>query len=420
MNIKGKLNEAADPVAKVQALIQQANDAYHNADNEQGGTEWPLMDKDGSPYGLSSDIKLDGRGYIIIPFTAWQYSDYSKPVKIRVLRKVGGKIKIIPGDYYEEGWKDASKLLKKIIKDANIGVGHFKEYDPNWESGVSKEEQMANRTSLRDMNKKIGRNANAGMDYLSENKKPIRINKSTLNKIIKESIKKIFENTLDVHDSDIWKYADLDSESKWLNSFGKMPKGYDKDITDDETIDRMIGMNNGRQNTISPSGKRAEKLASWDAFDRDRDENNKWVTRDEDEMYNDENLNIYESVKRNVRQVLKETSYDLARRAHKSAIEQRKYDQAERLHKHMVDRSSQRFDPNMPVIIVGGDKQGRYTAQDIIDNFDIDGYVEPSQNPIYTDSQLIGYPRIKGYIGPMWDGEKIRYESHDAYDFYSK
>lgn len=125
-------------------------------------------------------------------------------------------------------------------------------------------------------------------------------------------------------------------------------------------------------------------------------------------------------ISESVKKVLNETSYDLARRAHKSAVQQKKYDQAERLHKHMVDRSSQRFDPNMPVIIVGGDKQGRYTAQDIIDNFDIDGYVEPSQNPIYTDSQLIGYPKIKGYIGPMWDGEKIRYESQDAYDFYSK
>ena len=301
MSIKRKLNEAADPVAKIQSLIQQVNDAYHNADNEQGGTEWPLMDKDGSPYGLSSDIRLDSRGYVIIPFTAWQYSDYSKPVKIRVLRKVGGKIKIIPGDYYEEGWKDVSKLLKKIIKDANIGVGHFKEYDPNWENSDSKEEQMANRSLLKAMNKKIGRNTNAGVDYLSENK-------SKLKTIINEAVK----------------------------------------------------------------------------------------------------------------QVLKETSYDLARKAHKSAIQQGKYDQAERLHKHMVDRSSQRFDPNMPVIIVGGDKQGRYTAQDIIDNFDIDGYVEPSQNPIYTDSQLIGYPKIKGYIGPMWDGEKIRYESQDAYDFYSK
>ena len=311
MNIKTKLNEAADPVAKIQALIQQANEAYHNADNEQGGTEWPLMDKDGSPYGLSSDIKLDGKGYVIIPFTAWQYSDYSEPVKIRVLRKVGGKIQIIPGDWYEEGWKDVSKLLKKIIKDASIGVGHFKEYDPNLENSNSKEEQMKNRSLLKAMNKKIGRNANAGMDYISENKtsnkKAIKLNESKLKTIITEVVKQIFENTLDIDDSDVWKYADFDSESKWLDGFGKMPKGYDKDITDDETIDKIIAMNNGWQNTISPSSKNAEKLASWDAFDRDREKNNKWVTRDED--FKDEiNYNIYESVKRNVRQVLKEMS----------------------------------------------------------------------------------------------------------------
>ena len=215
MNIKTKLNEAADPVAKIQALIQQANEAYHNADNEQGGTEWPLMDKDGSPYGLSSDIKLDGKGYVIIPFTAWQYSDYSEPVKIRVLRKVGGKIQIIPGDWYEEGWKDVSKLLKKIIKDASIGVGHFKEYDPNLENSNSKEEQMKNRSLLKAMNKKIGRNANAGMDYISENKtsnkKVIKLNESKLKTIITEAVKQVFENTLDIDDSDVWKYADFDS-----------------------------------------------------------------------------------------------------------------------------------------------------------------------------------------------------------------
>ena len=124
-------------------------------------------------------------------------------------------------------------------------------------------------------------------------------------------------------------------------------------------------------------------------------------------------------ISESVKKVLNETSYDLARRAHKSAIQQRKYDQAERLHKHMVDRSSQRFDPNMPVIIVGGDLQGKYTAQEIVDNFDIKGYNEPSTNPIYTDSKVIGYPKIRGYLGPMWDGDKIRYESQDAYDFYS-
>lgn len=170
-----RLNEAIDPISKIQNLIAQANDAYHQADNEQGGTEWPLMDRDGNPYGLSSDIKLDGRGYVIIPFTAWQYSEYSQPVKIRVLKKVGGKVKIISGDYYEEGWKDVSKMLKRIIKDAQIGIGHFKEYDPNWE-------ETSDKSSLRDMNKKIGRKASAGMENLSENKR--------IKQIVSEAIKK--------------------------------------------------------------------------------------------------------------------------------------------------------------------------------------------------------------------------------------
>lgn len=325
MNIKRKINEAVDPVSKIQTLIQQANEAYHNADSEQGGTEYPLMDKHGDIYGLSSDIKLNGRGYIIIPFTAPSYSNHSDPVKIKVLSKVGGKIKIFQGDYFEEGWKDASRLLKSIIKDSDIGIGHFKEYDPNWENSDSKEEKTNNKSLLKAMNKKIGRNVSAGMDSVSEN---------LLRKVIKESIKNVFENK--TH-------------------------------------------RNGSLNR---------------AFE--------------------------ECVRKNVKEVINETSYDLARNAHKSAIEQGRYKQADRLHGHMTDRISQRFDPNMPVIIVGGDKQGKYTAQDIVDYFDLNGYVEPSQNPLYTDSQVIGYPRIKGYIGPMWDDGKIRYESQDAYDFYSK
>ena len=124
-------------------------------------------------------------------------------------------------------------------------------------------------------------------------------------------------------------------------------------------------------------------------------------------------------IKKSVKKALCETSYDFVRKAHKAACDKGKFDQAERLHKHLVNKSSERFDPNMPVIIVGGDLQGTYTAQEIVDNFDINGYVKPSPNPIYTDSQLIGYPKIKGYLGPMWDGEKIRYESQDAYDFFS-
>lgn len=132
---------------------------------------------------------------------------------------------------------------------------------------------------------------------------------------------------------------------------------------------------------------------------------------------------IDESVKR----VLNEISYDTAKNAFKKAYDRapdgetdRQRKQRNNLYQHFSERSGQNFDPNMPVVIVGGDLQGHYTAQEIVDNFDVTGFVKPSENPIYADSKLIGYPKIRQYIGPMWDGDKIRYESQDAYDFYSR
>jgi hypothetical protein len=166
--IRRCVNEAIDPVAKIQEFIQQANAAYHNALEVQDNDEWPLMDKEGTPYGLKGDIKLDGRGYIIIPFTSGAYGGY-EPVKIRVLTKAGGRIRIIQGDYMEEGWKDARKMLKQIIRDAQTGNGYFQNYDPNWESADTPEEYKANKAALRNMNKQIGMKANSGMDYISKN-----------------------------------------------------------------------------------------------------------------------------------------------------------------------------------------------------------------------------------------------------------
>lgn len=156
-----------DPVAKVQQLIQQANDAYQQAIQVQGQTEWPLMDKEGNPYGLSGNIKLDGRGYVVIPFNGGSYSPYS-PEKYKVLTKAGGRVRLLPGDYMNNGWKDAAKALKQIIRDAQIGNGHFEKYDPNWESADTPEEYKANKEALRGMNKEIGRKAKAGMDYLGK------------------------------------------------------------------------------------------------------------------------------------------------------------------------------------------------------------------------------------------------------------
>ena len=166
-SVRRCMNEAVDPVAKIQALIQQANDAYHHALEVQGESErWPLMDKEGTPYGLTSDIKLNGSGYIIIPFNG-AYGMYT-PEKIKVLTRASGRIRIYPGDYMDNGWKDAAKMLKQIIRDAQIGNGHFENYDPNWEDADTPEQYKANREALRAMNKQIGRKSNSGMDYISK------------------------------------------------------------------------------------------------------------------------------------------------------------------------------------------------------------------------------------------------------------
>lgn len=152
------LNEAVNPLDKIQALIDQANSAYAQAIEHQGETEWPLMDKDGEVYGLNGSIRLSKRGYIVIPINGSPHSSYG-PVKIKVFTQSGGKMRILPGDYWNEGWKDARKILNNIIRDANIGNSHFSEYDPSWED-------EGNKAALRDMNKRIGRRSNAGMDYL--------------------------------------------------------------------------------------------------------------------------------------------------------------------------------------------------------------------------------------------------------------
>lgn len=166
------LNEAVNPLDKIQALIDQANSAYAQAIEHQGETEWPLMDKDGEVYGLSGSIRLNKRGYIIIPINGSPYSSY-EPVKIKVFTQHGEKVRILNGDYWSEGWKDARKILNNIIRDANIGNSHFTEYDPSWES-------EGNRAALKDMNKRIGRHSNAGMDYLED--------------VVRESVRRVLNN----------------------------------------------------------------------------------------------------------------------------------------------------------------------------------------------------------------------------------
>ena len=168
-SVKQVLNETIDPVVKIQELIDAANNAYTNALKEQDGNDYPLMDKRGNSYGLSGEITLNNRGYVIIPFVDGNngWGDYDDTVKIRVLRNIDGQMRLIKGWSMEEGWTDVQKMLKQIIRDAQIGNEHFKNYDSSWEDASSEEELKNNRASLRDMNKKIGRNSKAGMDYIN-------------------------------------------------------------------------------------------------------------------------------------------------------------------------------------------------------------------------------------------------------------
>lgn len=125
--VKKVLNEISDPVSKINAAISLANEAFEEAKKYQED-DMPLKDKDDF-FGLTAPIVLDGRGYIHFPFKS-AYGSY-QPERIRVLTKAGGKVKILNGDYFEEGWNDAKKLLKKIIKCAKKGNDHFRDYDPN-------------------------------------------------------------------------------------------------------------------------------------------------------------------------------------------------------------------------------------------------------------------------------------------------
>ena len=189
------LIEAVDPVAKIQQLIDAANQAYQNALKSQNmDEEEPLMDKDGDTYGLSGEIKLTGNGYIIIPLRS--YFGNLGAEKIKVLTKQGGKVKLFNGDFYDQGWKDAKKILNNIIRDAEIGSKHFQNYDPSWEDDTDTpySERMAN---LKAHNKSIGRNANAGRDYITKEsterdniKKTIKLTESDLHKVIVESVKR--------------------------------------------------------------------------------------------------------------------------------------------------------------------------------------------------------------------------------------
>ena len=41
---------------------------------------------------------------------------------------------------------------------------------------------------------------------------------------------------------------------------------------------------------------------------------------------------------------------------------------------------------------------------------------ERAEGRLCPRAELDNQPKCNGYLGPMWDGDKLRYESHDVYD----
>lgn len=73
---------------------------------------------------------------------------------------------------------------------------------------------------------------------------------------------------------------------------------------------------------------------------------------------------------------------------------------------------------NMPIKVVGGPLQGEYTKDEFEQKFadQITGYAKFNRNPMFLNSPIVGYPKVRGYVGPMHDGGRIRYETQEVYN----
>ena len=120
-----------------------------------------------------------------------------------------------------------------------------------------------------------------------------KLSKKELFKLIKEAVTKkinLLREDIDMNDDEIWDYYDDNLYNDWQNNYSKMPKGYDDDVTDLDTLDRMGRMNSDLNG--SPALKRAQIKASWAASDReDRDNADKLYNQYQDNYYNDFNIN---------------------------------------------------------------------------------------------------------------------------------
>lgn len=126
------------------------------------------------------------------------------------------------------------------------------------------------------------------------------LNREQLRNLIKEAVTRKLQTlreSIDVDDEDVWDNYDDEAYNNWVSDNGKMPNGYDEDITDGATLDRigMLNHNGNGADFTSPVLKKAQEKASWNALEKDRTYNTDKLNQSyDDNYYNDFNLNSYE------------------------------------------------------------------------------------------------------------------------------
>lgn len=139
----GDMQEAGSGIYtdKLQALVDQANQAYENAkkltedDTCLIGTMGGYSDVS-TMYGLLSPIVIS-RGCLIIS-TVEAYNNTPDVQRIRCFKTVNGKTIKFTDDmaYPEGGYQYAVKCLKGIIRDAQKGIKYNGAIDPNMDDAT--------------------------------------------------------------------------------------------------------------------------------------------------------------------------------------------------------------------------------------------------------------------------------------------
>lgn len=75
---------------------------------------------------------------------------------------------------------------------------------------------------------------------------------------------------------------------------------------------------------------------------------------------------------------------------------------------------------SFPVVIVGGPLNGVYTREEIVSRFCKGMYTQDCSQVrekgfVTQRKELDRQPKIPGYLGPMWDGGRLRYETTEVY-----